>query len=301
MPTTARGFRYPASSDPPNVPLDMQELATDVDTMFIQGTIASRPAAGKVGREHYATDTGQTSLDTGSSWVIKGFTDVVRTGDSRLSNARTPTAHTHPIADVTGLQAILDVIAPVGSVVDYAGTGDPANWALCDGRALNRVGVHAGLFAAIGTTYGAGNGSTTFNIPDFRGRVAVGPDSMGTGTGDAGRIPSPDTRGGVGGQHEVGLTSLQSGVNSNGSVGGIQGGSNVRGHSEVAQALVVNGQGAGYADGIRTDGGGLSIDFVNDLVSDHDDHTHSLVGRSADQAHPNMQPYQVINKIIRVA
>lgn len=69
-------------------------------------------------------------------------------------------------------------IAPTGAVLPYAGTTAPANWLLCDGAAVSRA-TYADLFALIGTTFGAGDGSSTFNLPDMRGRhpVGVNPDA----------------------------------------------------------------------------------------------------------------------------
>lgn len=52
----------------------------------------------------------------------------------------------------------------------------PSGWLICDGSAVSRT-TYSGLFAAIGTTYGGGNGSTTFNLPDLRGRFALGVSS----------------------------------------------------------------------------------------------------------------------------
>lgn len=75
---------------------------------------------------------------------------------------------------------------PAGSMVDFAGTSAPGGWLMCDGSAISRT-VYASLFAAVGTTYGTGDGSTTFNLPDFRGRFARYMDNMGTGAGAAGR------------------------------------------------------------------------------------------------------------------
>lgn len=60
---------------------------------------------------------------------------------------------------------------PPGGMIAYGGAADPDGWLICDGRALGRTGTYAGLFAAIGTAYGTGDGSTTFNIPDSRGLV----------------------------------------------------------------------------------------------------------------------------------
>ena len=67
---------------------------------------------------------------------------------------------------------------PVGVVVPFAGSSSPAGWQLCYGQAISRT-TYAGLFATVGTTYGSGDGSTTFNVPDLRGRVVAGEDDMG--------------------------------------------------------------------------------------------------------------------------
>jgi hypothetical protein len=90
------------------------------------------------------------------------------------------------VAAVTA-QVSAVVAMPVGGMADWAGSGDPVDlhWLLCDGRAVNRV-EYSDLFGAIGTTYGVGDGSTTFNLPDLRGRASVGPDNMGTAAGAAG-------------------------------------------------------------------------------------------------------------------
>lgn len=66
----------------------------------------------------------------------------------------------------------------VGESVEYGGAAAPALWLLEFGQAISRA-TYASLFAVIGTTFGAGDGVTTFNIPDSRGRVAAGADNMG--------------------------------------------------------------------------------------------------------------------------
>lgn len=65
-----------------------------------------------------------------------------------------------------------------GTVLPFAGANAPSGWLLCNGEILSRT-LFAELFAVIGVTYGAGDGSTTFAIPDMRGRVAAGVDNMG--------------------------------------------------------------------------------------------------------------------------
>lgn len=80
-----------------------------------------------------------------------------------------------------GVPAWATPAIPSGTVAMYAGASAPANWLLCDGSAVSRT-TYAALFAVVGTTYGVGDGSTTFNVPDMRGRIAIG---VGTGTGGA--------------------------------------------------------------------------------------------------------------------
>lgn len=68
---------------------------------------------------------------------------------------------------------------PAGSIIQWSSNTPPANWLICDGSAVSRV-LYPSLFAVVGTTYGSGDGSTTFNLPDLRGRVAVGRDGSQT-------------------------------------------------------------------------------------------------------------------------
>lgn len=76
---------------------------------------------------------------------------------------------------------------PVGSIQAFAGANAPTGWLLCDGSAVRR-GDYPDLYNTLGTQYGSGDGATTFNIPDLRGRVPAGKDNMG-GTA-AGRLTS---------------------------------------------------------------------------------------------------------------
>ena len=62
---------------------------------------------------------------------------------------------------------------PAGVIIPFAGTSVPTGYLLCNGAAVSRTD-YANLFAAIGTLYGAGDGSTTFNLPDARDRVLQG-------------------------------------------------------------------------------------------------------------------------------
>lgn len=65
---------------------------------------------------------------------------------------------------------------PIGSMLPYGNVNPPANWLVCDGSAVSRT-TYADLFSVIGTTYGEGDGSTTFNLPNKKGRVSAGYDA----------------------------------------------------------------------------------------------------------------------------
>lgn len=139
----------------------------------------------------------------------------------------TPTAPTPTAGDSTTKLATTAFVAaadianpgnvPVGAVVDwpYAAASIPSNYLLPYGQAISRAAypaLHA-LAAAAGYPNGVGDGSTTFNLPDYRGRSGVGKDDMG-GTA-AGRVTSPETGvagatlGAAGGTQSLALTSGQ--------------------------------------------------------------------------------------------
>lgn len=95
----------------------------------------------------------------------------------------------------------------IGEVRDFAGPAAsvPAQWYLCYGQAVSRATFSA-LFAVLGTTWGAGDGTTTFNLPDLRGRVTAGLDNMGgVGanrlTAGVSGVPATTLGGSGGGEH----------------------------------------------------------------------------------------------------
>jgi microcystin-dependent protein len=98
----------------------------------------------------------------------------------------------NPLSSITGLgTGVATALAvslangggfvPTGTLLDFAGTSAPTGFLGCDGAAVSRT-TYASLFTAIGTTWGAGDGSTTFNLPNFQRRVAVGSGGSGTAT-----------------------------------------------------------------------------------------------------------------------
>jgi microcystin-dependent protein len=106
----------------------------------------------------------------------------------------------------SGAYRLLHFDNRTGEVVPYAGSTAPAGTLLCYGQAISRTD-YAGLFAAFGTTHGAGNGSTTFNLPDLRGRVAAGKSDMGGA--DSGSLGGGATLGaGLGSQSNTAATTV---------------------------------------------------------------------------------------------
>lgn len=114
--------------------------------------------------------------------------------------------------DAAGFSTVGGASAPAGSMLPFAGSSAPVGWLLCYGQAVSRA-TYSALFTALGTIYGAGDGSTTFNLPDLRGRVVAGKDNMG-GTA-ASRLTSPvagSTLGAAGGtqSHTLSTTEMPS-------------------------------------------------------------------------------------------
>ena len=86
------------------------------------------------------------------------------------------TLYTKTLLAATSVDAALGVLgnpAPTGVITEYGGSSAPTGWLLCDGAAVSRT-TYANLFAVVGTTYGIGDNSTTFNVPDRRGRFGIG-------------------------------------------------------------------------------------------------------------------------------
>lgn len=101
-------------------------------------------------------------------------TTLAANSDSKVASQKAVKAY----IDSGGSSSFINSLIPTGIVLPYTGSAAPTNWFLCDGSAKSRT-TYATLFSVISTSYGVGDGSTTFNIPDMRGRIPVG---AGTGT-----------------------------------------------------------------------------------------------------------------------
>lgn len=99
---------------------------------------------------------------------------VVGTGTEQTLTNKTLTAPVIETPVITAPPA--NVANPAGAIQMFGGASAPTGWLLCDGAVVSRT-TYAALFAAIGTVYGAGDGSTTFALPNLKGRVPVGLDA----------------------------------------------------------------------------------------------------------------------------
>lgn len=96
------------------------------------------------------------------------------------------------VDNVIAVKALVDAANPSGAMMLWTTNTAPSNWLLCYGQAVNRT-TYSDLFAVIGTTFGVGDGSTTFNLPDMRGRFPLGQDDMGGSS--ANRVTSANADG----------------------------------------------------------------------------------------------------------
>jgi len=82
-------------------------------------------------------------------------------------------------ANLAQLDSLLFNLSPIGAITELAGGVVPGGWFVCDGSAVSRT-TYSDLYSVIGTTFGTGDGSTTFNVPDLRARVTVGEAPSGS-------------------------------------------------------------------------------------------------------------------------
>jgi microcystin-dependent protein len=171
------------------------------------GTVGTPPARNSTAlNTGFFTDTvgpNGTSTIVDSDWC----NDVTQELINVMSAANVPQSNNQNDV-LTSIQILIQQAQAnaniIGEIRAYTGTTAPSGWAMAFGQQVPRASFPS-LFSVIGTTYGAGNGTTTFNLPDCRGRFLAGLDNMG------------GTAAGV-------ITQAVSGVNSEaiGAVGGSQ-------------------------------------------------------------------------------
>ena len=173
--------------------------------------------------------------------------------------------------------AAVSALMPTASLMPYAGTSAPTGYFLCDGSAKSRT-TYSALFGIIGTTYGVGDGSTTFNIPDLRGRVIAGQDDMG-GT-SANR-----------------LTTAKSGINGDnlGAFGGLEDHTLTEAEMPSHTHDVTTGSGSNNQNGTPGNapkGSNLSSPTLGQ-------YSNGATSTGGGESHNNVQPTIILNYIIK--
>lgn len=183
------------------------------------------------------------------------FDEVAQTW---LPAAQRPAPH-----DPYGLA--MDVL-PAGMTMPFAGAAVPKGWLLCDGSAVSRAS-YPRLYAAIGTTYGAGDGSTTFNVPNLKGRVVAMVDPA---------VVAVNTLGKTGGSRDSSLVSHSHTVNSHGHGFTTQG---HHGHGFVAEAPATDSRDINHYHDLWTNGVNANHEHnVNSVVFMNCSATHGHGG-----------------------
>lgn len=116
---------------------------------------------------------GQT-IQAGGTLVVGSGAGTAALTASPTGVLQVPALNVSGNATVTGrIQDKSGFVMPVGSVLPFAGVTVPTGWLPCDGRLVSRA-TYPDLYSALLSTYGAGDGSTTFALPDLQGRTAIG-------------------------------------------------------------------------------------------------------------------------------
>jgi microcystin-dependent protein len=206
----------------------------------------------------------------------------------------------------TTVATALAALVPSGTVSQTARSTAPTGYLLCDGSAISRT-TYSSLFDAIGTAYGAGDNSTTFNIPNLKGRIPVGFDSSQT---------EFDTLGETGGAktHTLTTAEMPSHTHVQDSHNHTQ---NSHNHSQNAHShpvggansvyFIVNGSGTNGTANISVGGGGYSNSVPQGATATNNATTATNQATTATNqntggggAHNNLQPYVVLNYMIKI-
>lgn len=182
--------------------------------------------------------------------------------------------------DVSGTAVAL---LPAGVLLDFAGSSAPTGFLMCDGSLVSRT-TYARLFESVGTTWGAGDGSTTFKLPDFRGRVAVG---SGTGSGLTARSLAA-----TGGAETHQLSSAEMPSHTH-----IQ---NSHNHTQDPHTHNGgNGAGSNYSPTLGGSNNAINIAMTPSVTATNQATTATNNNTGGDGYHNNMQPFVVVSKIIK--
>lgn len=172
--------------------------------------------------------------------------------------------------------------APPGIIGFFPNDTAPNGWLSCHGQEVSRS-TYANLFAVIGTAFGVGDGATTFNVPDFRGRILAGLDNLGGVSADRVTAANADSMGGVVGTETITLSTSH--------IPELTGSTSTDGaHTHTYQRRTTGGS---------IGNGGQLGPAVTDNTGPAGAHSHTVtVNSGGGGAHPNVQPTLFLNVII---
>lgn len=250
-----------------------------------------------------ATVTGLTAarmLDIEAKSVVSGLVDV--NGNLLLSTRGGEEIDAGHVVGPQGPQGDQGPQGPVGPMVTglismYPLASPPPGWLVCDGTAISRS-IFAALYDVIGTFYGSGDGSTTFNLPNLKGRVPVGRDSSQTEFAVAGRVGGSKTHTLT--ENEIPAHTHTPAMSESGS----------HEHSNEMVGITPGADSVGWYGGFRHDthwnnlqtGGTLdNYGYGWYFTGWAGAHTHglSIANTGGGAAHNNLQPYITLNFIIK--
>lgn len=264
--------------------------ARDFDGAFdvVKGTLVRvTDGASRIG---YWEVTTQNPIEIGSAALAFALTSNAMSGVSSFVQTLLDDANAAAVLATLGVTLI-----PLGSVLPFAGAAAPTGFLLCYGQAVSRT-TYAALFGVIGATYGAGDGSTTFNLPDLRGRVIAGKDNMGGTsanrlTGQSGGLDG-DVLGATGGAETHTLSEAQLAAHTHTFTGAAL---PTHTHSDSGGGGV---HGPGYEEGPNTSIGVATSTTTGAASAGTPSGTNSSTGGGS--AHNNVQPTIVFNYIIKI-
>lgn len=186
--------------------------------------------------------------------------------------------------------ALSSLQVPAGAIVAFGGTVQPTGWLWCNGTTPLRAD-YPDLFTAIGVNFGAGNGTTTFTLPNTAGRVLAGKEGVGTLLTSAGGGVDGGTLAAVGGTQTVTLTAAQQATMP---LALTVGGSITINPAEA----MVNTGGYGPLLGTSAPSGGFNL-YADNAPSITNGVTVTGTATGGGQAHSNVQPTLIVNWIIK--
>jgi hypothetical protein len=205
------------------------------------------------------------------------------------------------------LDGFVSQAMPIGAVIDFAGATAPAGWLVCDGRNVSRT-TYSDLWAAIGTAWGAGDGTTTFRLPNTPGRASVAAGTVTDSNGNHVVFSLGQTTGAVLQTiQQTHLPSYNLTVSTTGAHthGGLTGGAGAHSHTvAVPNASPVAAVTPGDLGGIWSTNAGMTTvatsgqDQHFHTVASDGSHTHTVALGGGGTALPVLSPVIVFTKII---